>query len=549
MTKFGSSSYKSPLGKIGPDYVELESIASRANSIDEAVPPNPQYTGKINPLDEQLRLWRAIRRFPKVAAYCLIMNIAVVGLGYTLVINAAILGNNSFMQDFGTKYKGKWIIPQPYTSLWTAFVPIGGVIGALLGGWLQGRLGRKFTFMTGSLFYAVGASVVFSSSLPEARDMKRIILTVGVAVQGLAVALLQTVTNTYLSEVTPNSLRGPAMAMIPTFTLLGQLLGSMVVFLVGDIKGSRAYQIPFGSQWIFAAIAFLLSLITPESPIHHLRKGNHDKAMRAARRLYAPKVPEHTALKVFHVILAEEAALGKATYIACFRGVNRRRTLIVLLASAIPAMFGLDLLSNTPYFLNTIGIEEPTNMLFLIGGIVAGMLANAAGIFVLSRRGMRIMTLVTMSLAAVFWAVMGVSGFWGGEIPAYVAAGVLMSVIIVCGLGAWPASYAYIGQTSSMQVRALTQGLVGVLSQGLSAIMNAILPILYNPDSGNMGGKLGFVYTGLCLIAVVLAWLFLPELKGRSVVEVDRMFEMRLSTRNFAKFKLDTYEPRRGEAA
>ncbi|KAJ4169014.1 hypothetical protein NW754_010946 [Fusarium falciforme] len=537
MTKFGSSSYKSPLGKIGPDYVELESIASRANSIDEAVPPNPQYTGKINPLDEQLRLWRAIRRFPKVAAYCLIMNIAVVGLGYTLVINAAILGNNSFMQDFGTKYKGKWIIPQPYTSLWTAFVPIGGVIGALLGGWLQGRLGRKFTFMTGSLFYAVGASVVFSSSLPEARDMKRIILTVGVAVQGLAVALLQTVTNTYLSEVTPNSLRGPAMAMIPTFTLLGQLLGSMVVFLVGDIKGSRAYQIPFGSQWIFAAIAFLLSLITP-------RKSYSSSTQRKSRQGYASG--ETT---VFHVILAEEAALGKATYIACFRGVNRRRTLIVLLASAIPAMFGLDLLSNTPYFLNTIGIEEPTNMLFLIGGIVAGMLANAAGIFVLSRRGMRIMTLVTMSLAAVFWAVMGVSGFWGGEIPAYVAAGVLMSVIIVCGLGAWPASYAYIGQTSSMQVRALTQGLVGVLSQGLSAIMNAILPILYNPDSGNMGGKLGFVYTGLCLIAVVLAWLFLPELKGRSVVEVDRMFEMRLSTRNFAKFKLDTYEPRRGEAA
>ncbi|KAM0437818.1 hypothetical protein ACHAPT_002183 [Fusarium lateritium] len=538
MPNFGPSSYKSP-GKIGPDYVELESIASRANSIDEAAPSIPQSSDKINPLDEQLRLWRAIRRFPKVAGYCLIMNIAVVGLGYTLVVNGAILGLEAFMKDFGTTYNGKLIIPQPYTSLWTAFVPIGGVIGALLGGWLQGRIGRKFTFMTGSVFYAIGATAVFSSSMPEPRDMKRIILTIGVAAQGLAVALLQTVTNTYLSEVTPTSLRGPAMAMIPTFTLLGQLLGSVVVFLVGDIKGSRGYQIAFGSQWIFAAIAFLLSLIIPESPVHLLRKGNNAKAMRAAKRLYSPKVSGHTALEVFRLIVAEEAALGKATYVACFRGINRRRTMIVLLASAIPAMFGLDLLSTSPYFLQTIGIEEPTNMLFLIGGIIAGMFANAAGIFVLSRRGMRIMTLVTMSVAACFWGVMGASGFFTGVIPAYVAAGVLIAVIVVCGVGAWPASYAYIGQTSSMQVRALTQGLVGVLAQGLSAILNALLPILYNPDSGNMGAKVGFVYTAFCLIAVALGWLFLPELKGRSVVEVDRMFEMKLKTKNFAYFKLD----------
>ncbi|KAH7152628.1 general substrate transporter [Dactylonectria macrodidyma] len=537
---------------MGSEYAELASIASRPNSLDEA--PSQGYEAssstkraakRPNGLDEKLTIWKAFRKFPKVTGYCLAMSIAIIGLGYGLVIMGAITGLDTVKQDYGKKHNGKQIIPQPYVSLWTALTPAGGAIGAILGGWLQGRIGRKFTFMIGSIFYATGVTLVFFSHYSDAQNSKRIVLTGGVAILGFAIAMIQTTANTYLSEIAPTSLRGPAMAMIPTFTLLGQLLGSTVVFLVQDIPGKRSYLTAFGSQWIFPAATFLLSCIMPDSPIHLARMGHNAKALRAAKRLYSPKVNEYAALETFRITIGEEAVIGaKASYAACFRGTNLRRTMIVILASVMPAMFGLDLLSTAAYFLETIGMEEPINLLFLIGGIVAGMLANAAGIWVLSRMGMRNMTIVSMGIAGCLWAVMGVSGIWKGDVPLYVAAGILIAVIVVCGLGCWPASYAYIGQTSSLQLRALTQGLVGVSSQGASVCLAAVIPVIYNPDSGNLGAKVGFLYMALCIIATILAWLFLPEMKGRSVIEVDQMFEIKLSTKNFRYYKLVSDEDR-----
>lgn len=113
-----------------------------------------------------------------------------------------------------------------------------------------------------------------------------------------------------------------------------------------------------------------------------------------------------------------------------------------------------------------------------------------------------------------------------------------MVIIITCSLGAWPASYAVAGETSSLRLRAKTQGL-GILSYNVANIIfNLILPYIYNPDSGNLRAMTGFVYAGFCLLAVAGTWVLVPEMKGRSVGEIDVMFEMKVSTRDFARTKV-----------
>lgn len=115
----------------------------------------------------------------------------------------------------------------------------------------------------------------------------------------------------------------------------------------------------------------------------------------------------------------------------------------------------------------------------------------------------------------------------------------MMVVIVVCGLGCWPASYAVVGEASSLSLRAKAQG-IGVFIHNLfNIIFNLILPYIYNPDTGNLRAKTGFVYAGFCFLALVGSWVIIPEMKGRSVDELDRMFELRLRTREFAKWKGD----------
>ena len=66
--------------------------------------------------------------------------------------------------------------------------------------------------------------------------------------------------------------------------------------------------------------------------------------------------------------------------------------------------------------------------------------------------------------------------------------------------------------------------------------MGFFLPYIFNPDQGNLGAKTGFVYGVMSVIAAVISWLFIPEMKGRDWTEIDAMFLARIRAREFEKF-------------
>ncbi|KPM39534.1 hypothetical protein AK830_g7023 [Neonectria ditissima] len=493
--------------------------------------------------DENLTLAQGIKRYPKVVGYCLALTVAIIGWGYDLVVVGSVTGVDSFKEDFGARFDGKLIIPSFWLSLWLALPPAGSVGGDLMGGWLQDAVGRKRSLFTGSVVSAIAIACIFFSYLPQGQNAKRAMLTAGLTVQGFSVGVIKTTCITYVSENAPTSLRGPAMALFPTFTLLGQLIGSIVVYVVNGIEGSQGYRAAFASQWGMAIAPFVISIVMPDSPAYLIRKGLEQKALRSAKRLYAPKVSPYSMLEKIRATINEERALAaNVSYWACFKGTNLRRTLIVIMANSFPMLFGLDLLSNASIFLQTVGMASSTSLLLMIAGIVAGMVSNGIGIWVLSRAGRRTITMVSMGTAGVLWGVMGVSGFFSSPAAIWLAGGLMIAIIIVCGMGCWPAGYAIMGETSSLQLRAPTQGLGGVASQISSIAMALALPYIFNSDAGNLGAKTGFVYTGLCLIGVIICWFCLPELKGRSTLEVDHMFAMKLPTRKFKTWKMEEHE-------
>lgn len=66
--------------------------------------------------------------------------------------------------------------------------------------------------------------------------------------------------------------------------------------------------------------------------------------------------------------------------------------------------------------------------------------------------------------------------------------------------------------------------------------MMAPLTAVQNPGYGNLGGKIGFLWMAFSFISGVYVFFFVPELKGRSLEELDYMFEARISTRSFRSF-------------
>jgi MFS transporter, SP family, general alpha glucoside:H+ symporter len=182
-------------------------------------------------------------------------------------------------------------------------------------------------------------------------------------------------------------------------------------------------------------------------------------------------------------------------------------------------------------------MDSFNSLLFLIVGIFLGLLANLASVWVLSRIGRRRLSITTLILGAVLWGGMGICGFWDGVVTIWYTAISCMAIVVVVGVGAWPASYAIRSEASALRLRSKAQGIAGLFDHLSSIILNLVLPYIYNPDAGNLKARTGFVFTGLCLIGAAITFFDVPEMKGRSVLEIDAMFKLGLKTREFRNWR------------
>ena len=103
-------------------------------------------------------------------------------------------------------------------------------------------------------------------------------------------------------------------------------------------------------------------------------------------------------------------------------------------------------------------------------------------------------------------------------------------------------SYVVVSEAASTRVKEKTNLLACVISVLTTFVTSFTIPYLIKPEYANLGGKVGFVYGSICWIMVLLAFLFIPELKGRSLEEVDQLFASGAPLRKFAKIQTESLE-------
>jgi MFS family permease len=196
------------------------------------------------------------------------------------------------------------------------------------------------------------------------------------------------------------------MAFFPAFQLLGQLIGALVIY--GSLDRKRGYAIAFGSQWPFSCVPIIVAFLIPESPAWYVQKRRMNDAYTAQARLDPPDVDSRVAVnKLLKDI--EHKISNHATYVDCFKGGNARRTGIVMWAQSLTSVFGLQLLAKASYFLQLIDMKPGISIIFLILGIILGLIANVISIWIMAHVGRRPLVISGLLAAAVLWASMGIA--------------------------------------------------------------------------------------------------------------------------------------------
>jgi MFS family permease len=310
-------------------------------------------------------------------------------------------------KDFGELYVGKWILPAPWLAAWNVASPLGAMGGSVFGGWLQDRIGRRRALAISSFLSALAVAIMFISYLPNDIMGRRAAFLVGKFFQGGSIGAVMAVCQTYMSEILPPTLRGSGMAFFPVFTLLGQLTGALVIF--GALNAKNGFAIAFASQWPFSFVPIVVAFLIPESPTWLVRNRRMDQAHAAQARLDPPGTDTKAVIDKLLADIEHEEQSAKVTFAQCFQGTNLRRTFIVMFSNSLPAIFGLPLLAKASYFLQLINMKANISIIFLILGIVLGLISNCVSVWVMSRVGRRSLVLVSLVISSALWLSMGIA--------------------------------------------------------------------------------------------------------------------------------------------
>jgi hypothetical protein len=89
-------------------------------------------------------------------------------------------------------------------------------------------------------------------------------------------------------------------------------------------------------------------------------------------------------------------------------------------------------------------------------------------------------------------------------------------------------------EVPSTVLRAKTLGIGFFVNAFMTWAFSLCVPYMFNADQGNLGGKIGFVFFGFCVIGFALTWIEIPETKNITYAQIDYLFQTKTPA---AKFK------------
>jgi hypothetical protein len=114
-----------------------------------------------------------------------------------------------------------------------------------------------------------------------------------------------------------------------------------------------------------------------------------------------------------------------------------------------------------------------------------------------------------------------------------------LSCIYLFSYNGMIATYAWLagGEIPTQRLRSYTFGLAAAVGFFFAWLTTFTAPYFINPASLDWGPKYGYIWFPSCLIAAAWVFFFLPEVKNRTLEEIDEMFEARLPARKFKTYK------------
>jgi hypothetical protein len=268
-------------------------------------------------------------------------------------------------------------------------------------------------------------------------------------------------------------------------------------------------------------------------------------ARDALKSLYGPDVNINPKLAILIKTVDEDMELtSSAKWIHCFQGTNLVRTFISTGVFACQHLTGIVfVLGFSTYFFELAGLSDSDAFDLGVGVTSCGVVGNLISWAVLNNFGRRKSFVSGMVALTTVLFLIGIMDLIHTSAAKWVQASLTVVYALFYQMSIGAIAFALLGETSSPSLRAKTIGLATATQSVFGTVMNVVVPYLVNPDKANLKGKVGFIFGGLSAIATLWAYIYVPELKGRTFDEIDHMFQNKVNSRNMGSYSFtDVHE-------
>lgn len=396
-------------------------------------------------------------------------------------------------------------------------VPIGAVAGAWFASRGSDRYGRRSLILAAAVIFTVGAIV--SAIAPDSA-----ILIISRIVIGFGIGVASATAPVYISEIAPANIRGSLV----TFFQLAVTIGILVAYLVGlafsDVNEGWRWMLGLGA--VPALALFIGVLRLPQSPRWLIMEGRRDEAVAALKRV-RPDGDEAIELELQEIKTSMTHGVETGGWKDLLRPAVKAALLVGIGLAILQQITGINtVIYYAPTIIQDAGIDSNSSAILasLSVGIV-NVLMTIVAVRLLDKTGRRTLLFIGVSGMSLSLFMLG-GAFLGdtGTLTTVVAILSLMLFVSSFAISLGPIFWLLNAEIYPLSVRGKAAS-AGTMTNWFFnfAVSLTFLPLI--AAAGQTGAF--WIYGAVGLVTLWFCWKFVPETKGRSLEQIETIFQRR----------------------
>ncbi|MDR3434778.1 MAG: sugar porter family MFS transporter [Rouxiella aceris] len=446
--------------------------------------------------------YKAGKRSNKSVTFFVCFLAALAGLLFGLDIGV-IAGALPFIShDFQiTSHQQEWVVSS---------MMFGAAVGAVGSGWMNFRIGRKYSLMIGAVLFVVGS--LCSAFAPDTQ-----ILLIARVLLGLAVGIASYTAPVYLSEIAPEKIRGSMISMYQLMITIG-ILAAYLSDTGFSYSGSWRWML--GVITIPALLLLVGVFFLPDSPRWLAARGNDDKARRVLEKLRDSSEQARNELnEIRESLKIKQSGWGLFTNNKNFR----RAVYLGILLQVMQQFTGMNVIMYyAPKIFGLAGFASTSEQMW--GTVIVGLvnvLATFIAIGLVDRWGRKPTLKLGFLVMAIGMGVLGTMMHIGVEstVAKYFSIAMLLMFIIGFAMSAGPLIWVLCSEIQPLKGRDF--GIT--VSTATNWIANMIVGATFLTMLDSLGNANTFwVYAALNVVFIFITIALIPETKNVSLEHIER---------------------------